>query len=426
MSEEVASPLRAGKTAGLSVEAGWFPSGAWGWGLTVVAVLLAALMVGLAYCMVNPARWDGPGKVGAVALFFPLHLLVVTTAAAGLAVLAIRAGARLAAFVFGLAVILTAVMALAPAMAVWQQARQLDVPLSLGTYLENAGHLNLGLPRPERSVTYGVGKDGAKLELDVWRTGKPNSGPLRPAIVMVHGGVWVHGNRSMVPDWNRWLNDLGYEVFDVAYRMPPPARWLDEIGDVKSALGWVAANAADYHVDPARISVMGGSAGANLSMLAAYTAGDPRLPPSTDVPAVAIRSVINLYGPTDMSVLYRTCKSPAFVRPLMQEYLGGTPDDVPDRYRLLSPLSHITRGAPPTLTLIGAYDRLVSTDHATLLDQALSRVGAPHDMYVLAAIDHGFDTNWGGFGTQIARAKILKFLERYDPAPSVPKADKRP
>jgi hypothetical protein len=231
-----------GKTGRLSAGSGWRPRGVWAWMLTLVAFLLAVLMATLAYCMMNPVRWDGPGKFAAVALFFPLHLLVATLVPAVLAFLAMRSSARLAAWVFGLVVILTAVMALTPAIAVWQQARQLNVPLSLGTYLANAGHMNVGLPQPDRSVVYGTAKDDTKLELDVWRTGKPNSGPLRPAIVFVHGGAWTHGNRSMLPDWNRWLNELGYEVFDVEYRMPPPVRWLDEIGDVKSALGWVVTH----------------------------------------------------------------------------------------------------------------------------------------------------------------------------------------
>ncbi len=393
---------------------GWKPPGALGWLLTVVACLLGVLMAGLAYCMMNPIRWDGPGFFGAVALFFPLHLLAATVAAAVMAFVAGRCRARLAAWVFGVVVILTAAMALTPAIATWRLARQLNVPLSLGAYLANAGRLNKGLPQPERSVVYGTAMDGAKLELDVWSTGKPNEGPLRPAIVMIHGGAWTHGKRSLLPDWNHWLNQLGYEVFDVEYRMPPPVRWLDEIGDVKSALGWVAAHAAEYYVDPARISVMGGSAGGNLSMLAAYSAGDPALPPSTDVPPVAIRSVINFYGPTDMTLLYRTCRSPGYVRPLMVGYIGGPPDEFPDRYDALSPLSHVDATDPPTITLIGTSDRLVTTDHATLLDQALSRAGVPHEMYLLPGNDHGFDVNWGGFGTQIARARIKDFLERYD------------
>jgi acetyl esterase/lipase len=164
--------------------------------LTFIACLLALLMAGLAYCMMNPVRWDGPGRYAAAALYFPLHLLVATPVAAVLAFVARRCRERLAAWVFGLVVILTAIMALTPTIAMWQRARELNVRLSLGNYIANAGHMNIGLPQPDRSVVYGTAKDGTKLELDVWRTGQPKTGPLRPAIVMVHGGAWTHGNRS--------------------------------------------------------------------------------------------------------------------------------------------------------------------------------------------------------------------------------------
>lgn len=380
---------------------------------TLVACLLVLLMAGLAYCMLSPVRWDGLGKFGALALFFPLHLLTFTLVAGVLVFLAKRAGAGLAVWILSLAMIMTVAMALTPAIAVWRQARQLGVPLSLGSYLANAGYPNLGPPQRERSVVYGTARDGTKLELDVWRTGQPSSGPLRPAIVFVHGGAWSHGHRSSTPAWDRWLSELGYEVFDVEYRMPPPVRWLDEIGDVKAALGWVVAHAADYHVDTARISLMGGSAGANLSMLAAYSAGDPRLRPSTSVPPVAIRSVINLYGPSDMTLLYRTCESPDYVRPLMAQYIGGSPEQFPDRYRLVSPLTHVSQKSPPTLTILGTSDRLVSMPHARLLDEALRKAGVPHELVVLPANDHAFDVNWGGFGTQVARDRVKAFLQKH-------------
>jgi len=375
--------------------------------------VLALLMAGLAYWVLSPVRWDAPGKFGALALFFPLHLLVFTFVAAVLTFLARRSGAGHAAWVFILVMIVTVVMALTPAIAVWRQARELGVPLSLGDYLVNAGQPNVGPPQRERSVVYGTAKDGAKLELDVWRTGKPNSGPLRPAVVYVHGGGWTHGHRSSTPAWDRWLNELGYEVFDVEYRKPPPVRWLDEIGDVKAALGWVVAHAADYHVDITRISLMGGSTGANLSMLAAYSVGDPRLAPSIGVSPVSIRSVVNLYGPSDLALLYRTCESPEYVRPLMGQYIGGPPEQFPDRYRLLSPLTHVSEKSPPTLTILGTSDRLVSMPHAQLLNEALRKVGVPHELVVLPANDHAFDVNWGGFGTQIARERVRAFLQRH-------------
>src|SRR5438094_2459527 len=99
MPQEPASLQLVGKTGRLSAGSQWRPRGAGAWLLIVVACLLTVLMAGLAYCMVRPVRWDGPGKFGGAALFFPLHLLAFTLFAAVLALLAKRAGARLAAWV---------------------------------------------------------------------------------------------------------------------------------------------------------------------------------------------------------------------------------------------------------------------------------------------------------------------------------------
>jgi alpha-N-arabinofuranosidase len=92
----------------------WKPQGLIGWSLTLVACLLAVLMAGLAYCMIYPVRWDGPGVIGALVLFFPLHLLIVTVVAAGLGFLAQRSGAGLAAWMFGLVVVMTTITASIP------------------------------------------------------------------------------------------------------------------------------------------------------------------------------------------------------------------------------------------------------------------------------------------------------------------------
>jgi len=106
----------------------------------------------------------------------------------------------------------------------------------LGEYLAGALRPNLGGPQLDRTVEYSTAADGTKLLLDVWRTDKVPTGRLRPAIVKVHGGAWVHGQRSDPSEWNRWLNAVGYDVYDVDYPMPPPERWKDEIGERQ--LGW--------------------------------------------------------------------------------------------------------------------------------------------------------------------------------------------
>ena len=396
-----------------SFEKGWKPQGISAWLLTVVAGLLVSIVAVLAFCMVFPVRPDGLGYIGALAFFYPLHLLLLTAVAAVMACIALWSRARVAAWAFGFVSILTIMMGLIPTFAVLLRARELNVPVSLGNYLANAGHMNEGHPQADRSIVYGTAKDGAKLELDVWRTGKSNTGQLRPAVVFVHGGGWVLGNRSGRPAWNGWLNQLGYEVFDVEYRMPPPVRWLDEIGDVKAAVGWVTAHAADFHVDPAGISMMGESAGGNLAMLAAYSMGDPALPPSTNVAPVTVRSVINLYGPAEMAALYRSSPAREFVQTAEKRYIGGPPEEFPERYRALSPLYHVGAKTPPTITFIGTSDRIVPLAQASTLDQVLGDAGVAHETYILPGTDHGFDINWGGLGTQIARAKIEDFLHKH-------------
>jgi acetyl esterase/lipase len=377
-------------------------------------MLIAVGLVAAAFAMVYPVPFDNPlGLFGALLTFFPLHLLIVTAVVTGLALLARRMRARFAAAIFAFAALLSAVMALWPAVAMWRFARQQNVALSLGDYLAQATHLNLGPAQLDRTVTYGTAADGTKLLLDVWPAAGDAGGGLHPALVRAHGGAFIHGNRSDMPDWDRWFNERGYTVFDVEYRLPPPERWQDETGDVKCALGWVTAHAADYRIDPTRISVTGFSAGGTLAMLAAYSKGDPRLPPSCDVAPVALRSVIALYGIPDTVRIYDHSPSLALVHDASALYIGGTLAQYPDRYTATSPMTYIGPLSPPTILLLGADDRIVPSEQLGILDAAMRRAGATSEIYLLPATDHGFDVNWGGFATQFARAKIADFLQRY-------------
>ena len=82
-------------------------------------------------------------------------------------------------------------------------------------------------------------------------------------------GAFIHGNSS---DEACRLGPLVQQSAGTRFSMSNTAcrrseRWQDETGDVKCALGWVAAHAAEYQIDPTRISVTGFSAGGTLAML---------------------------------------------------------------------------------------------------------------------------------------------------------------
>ena len=103
----------------------------------------------------------------------------------------------------------------------------------------------------------------------------------------------------------RQLTAQGHVVMDVAYRLCPEVDIYEMVGDVKRAVAWMKANAARYAVDPQRIVLAGGSAGAHLALLAAYAPDHPRLTPK-DVQGcdLSVRAVVSYYGPSDLCATY--------------------------------------------------------------------------------------------------------------------------
>ncbi|MGG3283794.1 alpha/beta hydrolase fold domain-containing protein [Paenibacillus solani] len=290
-------------------------------------------------------------------------------------------------------------------------AKSENTSVSLSSHFFNKQDIST---EPMQNIVYGKATDGVELKLDVWPAKENSKNTLKPAIVLVHGGGWVSGDKGEVPHWNQWLNDLGYTVFDVRYRMPPHAGWKDEVGDIKSALGWVLENADTYKINPQKINLMGQSAGGNLAMLAAYSMGNTQLPPSTNVPEVHVNSVINLYGPADMTLLYKNSTSIDYVQGVMEQYIGDSPSQFSDRYKILSPINYIQGNTPPTITLLGTGDRIVPVEQGEILDKELAVKGVDHEFYLLPKVDHAFDINPGSLSTQFAREKVTAFLQRYN------------
>jgi dipeptidyl aminopeptidase/acylaminoacyl peptidase len=148
-------------------------------------------------------------------------------------------------------------------------------------------------------------------------------------------------------------------------------------------------------------------------MLAAYSMGDLRLPPSCDLSTVLVKAVVNLYGSADLTLFYSSSGTLRDTQNALRQYIGGSPTQYPDRYREVSPLSYVAAKTPPTITLLGTSDHIVPTDQAHSLDQALTQAGVTYETYLLPGNDHGFETNWGGFGAQFAREKIKTFLQKH-------------
>ncbi|GIG56091.1 hypothetical protein Lfu02_04630 [Longispora fulva] len=334
-----------------------------------------------------------------------LYLIPLGLVALGVAAWTFRGGARRTAIVAGAVAVVATVAACFPLVASWRAADRYGASLSVASYVR--GGDNTGTPVEALSVEYTPG-----LKLDVKLPARPTSG-TRPAVVWVHGGGWNLGDRGEAPLWHRWLNDRGYAVFAIDYRLAPPARWDQAPGDVRCAVGWVKANAGRYQVDPARVMLAGGSAGGNLALMGAYA--DDRVKPSCDVGDTSVLAVAAFYPPSDVAALWRDSGLPS-VRGWAENYAGGTPQQQPEHYRLASPVTYVRAGLPPTLLMHGERDHVVPYQQSPELAAKLAAAGVPHELVSVPYAEHIFDFAWGSWGTQICRHTLEVFLARYFPA----------
>jgi acetyl esterase/lipase len=247
-----------------------------------------------------------------------------------------------------------------------------------------------------------------QLLCDIWRPANGDVSGL--AIVYIHGSAWWLLDKDFCTrPFFRHLVAQGHTVMDVAYRLCPEVDIYGMIGDVKRAVAWMKANAPRYGVNPEKIVLGGGSAGAHLAQLAGFTPEHPELTPQDLKGAnLSVCGVISYYGQTDLLNYYQYMNlqiteglppvpigpdTPKKMRDIgrMDVLLGGYPQDVPHMYELASPPTHVGPGSPPTLFIQGEKDFLIPVDDTCAHYTKLVEAGVPAINVVFPLTNHGFD-----------------------------------
>jgi acetyl esterase/lipase len=380
------------------------------WSLAAPGALLSLLII-----LPAPTNYLWKAAVGVSEWSVWLLLAGLISLACG--VKALLSGRRRAPAWAGITLSLVMVVCAAvPVVEAYGVATRRGLSLSWERYLFGAWQTDaLAAIDVQRDVEFAA-PDGHPLRLDVYR---PNNSvrPLSPAVIVIHGGAWRSGEKSDFVSYDRWLATGGRVVFDVEYRLANGAqRFPAQLMDIKCAIAWVKNNAAQYHVDPERLALLGRSAGGQLALLAAYTANDQTLRPETcDAQETSVRAVISFYGPTDLAWDYTHPGRPDVLDTprVLENYLGGSPSSAPQAYASASPNEHVSAQSPPTLFLHGGHDQLVLTENVERIMPKLSAAGVEVTYVYLPWANHGFDYNFNGWGSQLAQAEISKFLDAH-------------
>jgi acetyl esterase/lipase len=244
-----------------------------------------------------------------------------------------------------------------------------------------------------------IARDRQPLTLDLYQPAHLRG--AAPGVLMVHGGSWERGDSAQLSGLNRYLAARGYVVASINYRLSPAHPFPAARDDLLAALAYLKANAGAIDLDATRIVLLGRSAGGQLALLVAYTAGDP-----------AIRGVVGLYPALDLAYAYAHPSDPRLLdgRAILRTYLGGTPEQIPETYVAASPISFAGPASPPTLLIHGMRDEMVSPMQSERLTARLAQAGRPHLFLRLPWATHGYDANFSGPASQLSTYAIERFL----------------
>lgn len=250
--------------------------------------------------------------------------------------------------------------------------------------------------RMERDLSYiEHGDEAQKLDLYL-----PKDAPAKPLplIVHIHGGGWMGGSKYPCAFANMVLK--GYVVASVEYRFSQKAKFPAQIQDCQAAIRWLRLKSKDYHIDPEKVGVIGGSAGGHLSALVGTAGGKKAFPAigGHEDQSDRVQCVCDIFGPANFATVMQQAEDDKNVRNIFKfntpsdpysQLIGVDLNSDQDKTKAVSPIHYVSEDSPPTLILHGTHDALVPYAQSVEFAAALKTKGVPVWLQTLPGAGHG-------------------------------------
>lgn len=250
----------------------------------------------------------------------------------------------------------------------------------------------------DQNIVYAA-PGGRELKLDLYR---PEGGtvPTRTAVVLVHGGGWMFGERGSLAPLASQFAAQGFLAIPVEYRLVKEAQWPAQQDDVVAATNWVIHHAEELGVDADRIVLAGASAGGHLALMATTALGGK----------AKVAAVISLFSASELTV-----EQPAPKGTFGAAQLVG-PDADAKALQAASPLHQVNADFPPAYLLHGGGDWMIDPQASINLYTRLVELGVTAELQIVAGGLHEFIEEPGMVGPMVS--SIALFLDRtvIDPA----------
>ena len=251
-----------------------------------------------------------------------------------------------------------------------------------------------------------IGEGGGRsLKADIFLP--PLEEKSRPAVLFIHGGGWIEGDRSQLRGYGILLARLGFVCMCNSYRLSNESIWPAQVQDVNCAIRYLRANATDLGLDPNRIGVSGNSAGGHLSLMAAATNYDQIFEGEGGSNEVSseIKAVCAIYPPT-------TIRQLEMLNPLENAFLMLMGKEAKkEDFDKASPLNYVTEDYPPCMLIHGSTDSVVRLKDSTKFYEKLIEFNRPASLHIFSEEEHAFDGE-PDYGRAVSDLQAL-FFKKY-------------
>ena len=267
---------------------------------------------------------------------------------------------------------------------------------------------NMKIQQGRVSIKEGIviGEGGGRsLKADIFLP--PLEEKNRPAVLFIHGGGWIEGDRSQLRGYGILLARLGFVCMCNSYRLSNESIWPAQIQDVNCAIRYLRTNATDLGLDPDRIGVSGNSAGGHLSLMAAATNYDQIFEGEGGSNEVSseIKAVCAIYPPT-------TIRQLEILNPLENAFLMLMGKEAKkEDFDKASPLNYVTEDYPPCMVIHGSTDSVVRLKDSTKFYEKLIEFNRPASLHIFSEEEHAFDGE-PDYGRAVADLQAL-FFKKY-------------
>lgn len=205
-----------------------------------------------------------------------------------------------------------------------------------------------------------------------------DSGP-HPFVLIVHGGGWHTGNHTSMQWIAERMVSYGFGAVCCTYRLVDTAIYPAAYDDLIALMKWLRTHGASHGLDADRCALLGGSAGGHLVCLLGCRAPQ-------DETIATIRAVVGYCPVADMRKQFES--DPGNDIAVALNFMGGTPDEVPEAYTSSSPTDHVHSDVPPTMLIHGDEDQLVWLEPTVVFAEKLRTAGVETHLHIAKGYGH--------------------------------------